>query len=75
MVYFCVENELNKKLKKVLKEQPQNQNNTPKNLKLFAERNKPNKNTIPIERESHNQAEQTKSKWMKGNKRARIFYL
>jgi len=44
---------LNKKLKKVLTAQPQNQNNTPKNLKPFAEQGKLNEDSLPIERESY----------------------
>jgi len=44
---------LTKRLKKVLKENPQNSDNTPKQLKSFSQPNKKNENALPIERESY----------------------
>jgi len=63
---------LNKKLKKVLNEQPHDKTKCPKNLKPFAEPNKPNDNTLPIERESYLELVEYTGKVIRADKRGSI---
>ena len=66
---------LDKKLKKVLKKNPQSKSKQPKFLKLFAEQNEnnqPNNNPLPIERESYLELVESTGRSIKVGKRGRI---